>query len=288
MAVTTDKPPAPPGPAVDRGSALSVLTRAARNLPARLNWPGVATIVAVLIVWQVLVGQGVIAAKVLPSPTQIWSGAGTALDSGRFWTATGHTMWTIVAACAVAVLVGSVAGLAIGLSPALYSWTMATVDVLRSVPTIAFFPMAILLWGASTEAEIVIAVYAALWPVLVSAARSVRSISPRLFDVAASLGFSRGKTFWKVVLPATGAATITAARVSLGVTVVACVTMEMVGTPFGVGFEVLFYQQAGNVAPMWAFILITGALGLLLNALFVVVVRLAFPGVALWADRGRR
>ncbi|MET9388730.1 ABC transporter permease subunit [Streptomyces sp. NPDC002928] len=288
MAVTTEEL-APPGKVLqDRRSALAVMTLAVKQLPARANWLGMATIVAVLIVWEVLVSTGVIADKVLPSPTQIWSGLGTAMDSGRFWSAIAHTMMTIVVGCATAVVIGGVAGLAIGLSPALYSWTMATVDVLRSVPTIAFFPMAILLWGASTKAEIVIAVYAALWPVLVSAARSVRSVGPRLFDVARTLGFSRPKTFWKVVLPATGAATIVASRVALGITVVACVTMEMVGTPSGIGYEVLFYQQGGNVAPMWAFILTTGVLGLLLNAAFVVAVRLAFPGIALWADRGQR
>lgn len=257
------------------------------QLVNRFNWAGLVAVVILVVLWQVVVSAGLVSDGALPSPSQIWSGLISVIGKGTFWPNVTHTVTSIVMAWTIAVVGGVILGVAIGLNDGLYSWTMATIDVLRSIPILAFMPIVFLLWGTSTRSEIIIAAYGALWPVLVSTARNVGSVNARLFDVSQMFQFSRWTTFIKVIVPATAANTVVAARLSLGIAVIGAVTMESIGTPIGVGYQVVFLLQGADLAPMWAYILVTGVIGLVLNAVFLGAVRWLFPGVSMWAAKGR-
>ena len=130
-------------------------------------------------------------------------------------------------AWAIAVVVGGLLGLLLGLNATVASWTSATVDVFRSMPVVAFVPIAILVWGPATKAEVIVGAYAAVWPMLINTAGGIRGIAPRLRDVAATLRLSRLATLVKIVIPATAPAMIVGARLALGTALVVCVVAEM-------------------------------------------------------------
>jgi sulfonate transport system permease protein len=245
-----------------------------------VNWLGLGVLVALLVAWQALVSAGIMDIHSLPGPFGIWDGLRELAETDELWTRLGHTIKAVAIAWGLAVAVGGFLGLVLGINRTIASWTSATVDVFRSLPVVAFVPIAILIWGPATKAEVVVAAYAALWPMLMNTAGGARNVAPRLHDVARTLRLSRAQTLRKIMMPATGVSMIVGARLSLGIALVVCVVTEMLGPPLGVGNGLIFEQSADQPERMWAYVLVVGTLGIFLNALLVVGTRVAFPGVS--------
>jgi sulfonate transport system permease protein len=253
---------------------------------ARFNWLGLACIIAVLGVWQLLVSTHIVNYSSLPGPIQIWSGFRSLAGSGGgLWSALGHTVRCVLEAWVIGVAVGGVVGLLIALNSTVAGWGSASVDLFRSLPVVALIPIAILIWGTGSKTEVILGAYAALWPMLINTAGGVRGVSPRLRDVARTLGLSRWQTLRKIVLPSTGGAMLVGARLALATSLVICVVAEMLGLQSGVGNQLVLEQGAGQAGRTWAYILVVGVLGLIANAGLTKAVRMLFPGVSAVSDR---
>lgn len=246
-----------------------------------LNWPGLVVIVALVGVWQLVVGLHVIDYSSLPAPSDIWHGfrylAGA---DGRLWEAVGHTIKTVLVAWAIGAGIGAACGLLMALNGAVAGWSTATVDLLRSMPVVAFIPIAILLWGTGSNTEVILGAYAAVWPMLINTMGGVRGVTPRLRDVARIMNLSRPAELVKMVLPATGGAMLVGARLSLATTLIICVVSEMLGLQSGIGNQLVLEQGAMQPERMWVYVLVIGLLGIIVNAGLIALFRLLFPGVA--------
>jgi ABC-type nitrate/sulfonate/bicarbonate transport system permease component len=257
----------------------------ARRGAAAINPLGLAVIVAVLVIWQLLITSRAIHYSSIPGPIQIASGLGYIAGNGM-WSQLGHTLRCVMEAWGIAVGAGGLAGLMLGLNRTVSGWAGAAVDVFRSLPVVAFIPIAILIWGPGSEAEVILGAYAAVWPMLVNTAGGVRGVAPQLHDVARTLRLSRVATVAKIVVPSTGAAMLVGARLALTVALVVCVVAEMLGLQAGLGNALMLEQQGDEPARMWAYVLIVGVLGLIANVGLVKAVRLMFPGFSMVSERG--
>lgn len=256
---------------------------------ASFNWLGLATIVGLLGVWQLLVTTKIVNYEPLPGPIEIWNGFKYLAGSeGGLWAALWHTVRCVLLAWLIAVVVGGLAGLAFALNATVASWANATIDLFRSLPVIALIPIAILIWGTGDKSEIILGAYAAVWPMLMNTAGGARSIPPRLSDVALTLRLSRTATIRKIVMPATGAAMLVGARLALATALVVCVVAEMLGLQSGVGNQLILEQSADQPTRMWAYVFVIGCLGILVNFGLVRLVRVLFPGVTAASERSAR
>lgn len=256
-----------------------------RRSPA-VNWLGLATIVGLLAVWQILVSTKVINYAPLPGPIEIWTGLRYLAGSdGGLWSALGHTMKCVAIAWALAVGIGATVGMLVALNSTVASWANSTVDLFRSLPVIALIPIAILIWGTGSKTEIILGAYAGLWPMLMNTAGGARGVPEGLRDVARTLGLSRLATIVKIIVPSTAAAMLVGARLALATTLVICVVAEMLGLQSGVGNQLVLENSGMQSARGWAYVLVIGVLGILLNFVLVRVVRVLFPGVSAASER---
>jgi len=253
------------------------------------NWTGLSVVLAVLVIWQLLVTAKVVSYSSLPGPVEIWHGFRelTGPDGGLA-PALEHTVRVVLTAWAIGTGTGCVIGLLLALNRTVASWAYATVDLLRSLPVVALIPIAILVWGTGDTTEVILGAYAALWPMLINTAGGVRAVPPRLYDVARTMRMSRTATLRKIVLPATGASMLVGARLALATALVVCVVSEMLGLQSGVGNQLVLEQSAMQPARMWAYVLLVGVLGIVVNAGLVRAFRVVFPGVAAVAERSGR
>jgi ABC-type nitrate/sulfonate/bicarbonate transport system permease component len=257
-----------------------------RRRAAGFNWLGAATIIGILALWQILVSTKIIDYSALPGPIQIWSGFRYLAGSeGGLWAALGHTMKCVVIAWAIAVAIGTIVGIAVALNGTVASWAGSTIDLFRSLPVIALIPIAILIWGTGSKTEILLGAYAGMWVMLMNTFGGARSIPPALGDVARSLRLSRAATVRKIILPSTGAAMLVGARLALATTLVICVVSEMLGLQSGIGNQLGLEMDGGQAGRGWAYVVLVGVLGILLNFVLVRMVRLLFPGVAAASER---
>jgi ABC-type nitrate/sulfonate/bicarbonate transport system permease component len=255
---------------------------------ASFNWPGVGTLFGVLVVWQLLVSTKIINYSAIPGPIGIWDGFKYLIGpQGGLLTALGHTLYCVAIAWMIAVVVGAAAGLLIAANATVASWAGSTIDLLRSLPVIALIPVAVLIWGIGSKAEIILGAYGGLWPMLLNTAGGARSVPPRLREVARTLRLTRRATLVKIVMPATGAAMLVGARLALATSLVLCVVAEILELQSGVGYAVSLELSGDEPARMWAYVILIGCLAIVLNFALVRVVRLVFPGVAAASERSQ-
>jgi ABC-type nitrate/sulfonate/bicarbonate transport system permease component len=250
------------------------------SLSFRPNIAGLVTLTACGLAWETAIRAGVLQYQYLPAPSAIAFGAGELIASGELLDATLHTLESVFLGWAAAVGAGLLLGLVLGSSPLLRRYTLATIEVLRPMPAIAFVPVALLLFGFSIETELMVIILPSLWPVLINTMGGLTDVHVRLFEVGRTFRLSRTAILWKVMLPAAAPAIMVGARISLTLALVLAVLAEMVGNPAGLGYAVVAQQQALRPDLMFVYVVVIGLLGLILNAVLVGAASLSYPAAA--------
>lgn len=235
--------------------------------------------------WQLLVSTGALNYSYLPAPVEVGESLIALAASGELAADLAHSLAIVCLAAALALALGGVLGFAIGSLPPVRTYLMASVDFLRTIPAVALLPVALLSFGPGSGTELILATWAAQWPVLVNTAGAVATVPARLHDVARTLRFSRARTVRTIVLPAVLPAWLVGARVAAMIALLVTVVAEMIMTPEGLGGGLIQSMQALDPARMWAYALICGVVGALLNATLRRAVRIGLPGSAANLDQ---
>ena len=132
--------------------------RAARI--ARTVWPKVAAIGLVWIIWELIHLSGW-KKLVLPGPGVTLSNLWAQAQTGLLWHAIGDTLERAVIGYALALVIGTVVGLLVARIPPLRAAVGSLITGLQTMPSAAWIPFAIILFGLNTAAIMFIIVMAA-------------------------------------------------------------------------------------------------------------------------------
>jgi sulfonate transport system permease protein len=245
-----------------------------------VNLPGLALIVVLAALWELLVRTVLSSYQNLAPTSEIARSFGTLIGEGALVDQIGHTVGVALVGWAVAGIAGIVLGVWLGLSTTAWRWSMASVEVLRSLPSISFVPIAILVFGFSDKMELVLIMYVCLWPVLMATIEGVRGVHPGLLDASRTLNLGRVRTWRSIVLPAATSRILVGVRLALALAVALAVIAEMLGNPQGLGFGIVFAQRGFQPGEAFAYLFCIGVVGWALNAAFTWAVRLLAPRFA--------
>lgn len=248
------------------------------RIMGRLNLSGAATIVAGLLVWEIAIRTGILSFNYLPPPSRVVVGLGELVSSGELQTNLRHTVVAALSGWILAAGVGIALGALLGLLRPLWRYSMASVEALRSLPIVAFVPVAVLLLGFTTKMEIVVAFYAALWPILLNTYGGIRSVDRSLIEVGNVMGLSYLASLWKLRLPAATPYIVVGLRLGLAVSFVLTLVAEMIGNPAGLGFALVQKGEALKSAQMFAYVVVIGLVGVVLNGVLMTLARGVFRG----------
>lgn len=248
---------------------------------------GLVVPLATVLCWQAIDSAGLLDFEYLPSPREVVNALAELVTSGQLAQDVSHTLGVAVLAALTAMVLGAVLGFAIGVIPLVRRYTMAGVDFLRTIPAVALVPVAVLTLGPMPSTEVVLATYAALWPIVLHTAAGVAAVHPRQYDVARMLHLPPSATLRKIVMPATVPAWLVGARMSVIVALLVAIVTEMVMYSKGLGGGLIESLHALAPARMWAYALVCAVIGALLAAGLRRAVRLALPGDPARGGRGQ-
>ena len=232
----------------------------------RINWAGLACCTLLLIAWEVVVRLKLIAYEFFPAPSLVVEGIVRLARQGVLFQDLSHTLISIAVGWAIAMIIGVSVGLLLGFSQTARRFGLATIEVLRPMPGIAFAPLGLLLFGFSLKTELVVTVLPTIWPVMINTMGGIANVHPRLTDVGRTLRLNNVEIVRRLLLPAALPSIIVGARISLGLALVMAIVAEIVGNPEGLGYGIVREQQAMNPEVMFAYIAVVGILGVVLNA----------------------
>jgi sulfonate transport system permease protein len=241
------------------------------------NLPGTVTLLVVVAFWEAAVRTGAVTFDYLPAPSAIAVAFVGIVKSGDLFAATAHTLRSILFGWLLACLIGGLLGLVFGLSAFARRNFLASLEVLRPLPAIAFLPVALLLFNFSLTTELVVMVYASVWPMFTNTMGGIASVASRLHDVSLTLKLTPLQTLMKVLLPAAAPAILVGARLCLGTTLVMAIIAEMIGNPHGLGYAVVSALMSIQPDQMFAYVLFIGALAIALNGCLLFAARRLLP-----------
>jgi ABC-type nitrate/sulfonate/bicarbonate transport system permease component len=242
-----------------------------RRIPDRaLPW---LSVLGVLALFELLPRIGVLPSDHFPPISETLSTLFDQLGESRFWEAVGNTLEGWALGLGIAAGLAIPIGIVIGSSRLLYRATRGVIEFLRPIPSVALIPLAILIYGTGLQSKVFLAAFASFWQVLVATLYGVQDVDPVATDTARSFGFSRPQRLLRVTLPSALPYIATGVRIASAVSLILTVTAELVIGAAGLGRSINLARSGGNEELMYALILATGVLGLLLNAVFQRVER---------------
>ena len=181
------------------------------------------------------------------------------------------TLKRVAYAFVVAGALGVPVGILLGASQKVYRSVEFLVDFFRSTPATAMFPLFLLLFGLGDFSKIAVAAFAAWLIVIFNVSYGVMNARQTRMLAARSLGASRMRTFIDVVFYETLPQTFIGLRTAVSMALVVIIVAEMfIGATDGLGHRIIDAQISYELTDMYGSILVTGALGYMLNALFLV------------------
>ncbi|MFD4602704.1 ABC transporter permease [Streptomyces sp. NPDC058464] len=226
---------------------------------------GAAGLAAFLALGEAVPRLGLVKADYFPPTSRIARALGTELGDKAFWSALGDTLTGWAVGLAVAVGAGIVAGVVLSVVPHLREATASTIEFLRPIPSVALIPLAILLYGTELRSVLLLVVYASFWQVLIQVMYGVQDVDPVAEETARSYGLGTWARVRHVLWPTALPYVMTGVRLAAAVALILTITAELViGAP-GLGQQIAVAQASQAVPDMYALIVVTGLLGLVIN-----------------------
>jgi NitT/TauT family transport system permease protein len=179
--------------------------RAPRSYGRRLwsaVWPRLLALTLLLAAWQVVVWSGWRPEYVLPGPLPVLERLLHDLASGDLERATATTLQRALIGYGIAVVIGTVLGLVVGRNRIVRTALGSLFSGLQAMPSVAWFPLAILIFQLSEQAILFVVILGAAPALTNGLIAGIDHIPPQLLRAARSLGARRLRLVWFVVLPA--------------------------------------------------------------------------------------
>ncbi len=138
-------------------------------------------------------------------------------------------------------------------------------EIFRNTAALAILPVFMLLLGIGETSKVAIVLYACFFPILLSTISGVATVDAQLLRSARVLGLSPVATFRKVVFPAAIPTIFTGVRISGAAAILVLIAAEMIGATAGLGFLINYAQYNFLIPKMYAAILTTCAIGVVVN-----------------------
>jgi len=194
-----------------------------------------------------------------------------------------QTLWRTVAGLGIAVLAGTLLGMAMGFSRMARDALYPLLVGFNAIPKATLVPVIALIFiGQHDFNTVLMAFLISFFPIAVSVGIGLSTLEPEYRDILRSLGASRVTIFWKIALPKTLPEFFGALKVSVTLAFIGTNLVEIV-SPHGRGLGALFKsgETNGDYPLMFAVLIALAALGIVLYYAVVVLERI-FAG---WAER---
>jgi bicarbonate transport system permease protein len=236
--------------------------------------PPILGILGFLIVWQIASMTGLIK---LPPPTSLVTDERTRIylmypffdrggtDKGLFWQ-TLASLQRVLIGYSLAAVVGISVGILIGLNSFLNKALDPLFQFLRTVPPLAWVPLALAALQQNQPAALFVIFITAVWPILINTAVGVQQIPQDYINVKQVLQLSQKKFFFKILFPSALPYIFTGLRIAIGLAWLAIIAAEIVMSGIvGIGFFIWDAYQNNYISDIILALIWIGAVGLILD-----------------------
>ena len=262
----------PPG-AAEKGVIL-FMDQSKKSLASRIPskvWL-LISLAALMVVWYLLsiIPQ---TARGFPNVVVTVQGLATMIERGVFW--------QDISSSLISVFGGYALGFIIALPVAiLMAWYIPVRNILnpwiqfiRNIPPLAYVPLIVIVAGVGRRPQIIVITIACFLTMCVTIYQGVVNVDETLIKAARVLGASDRDIFVRVIAPATLPFILTAVRLGASVALTTLIAAESTGAIAGLGMRIRALNQTYESAPMLAYVIVIGLIGVALDNIIKLLER---------------
>jgi NitT/TauT family transport system permease protein len=169
------------------------------------TWPKLLAVVIVLAAWQLFYlanFRGDTADGLVKGPVSTLHDLADQLGHAQLWQAIGNTVQTAIIGYVLALVIGSLIGAVVSRIPPLRAAVGSIISGLQTMPSIAWFPFAIILFGVSTSAILFVMVLGAAPSIANGLITGVDYTPPLLLRAGKTMGLRGIALYRHLILPA--------------------------------------------------------------------------------------
>jgi NitT/TauT family transport system permease protein len=233
-------------------------------------WPKLAAAALVVALWQLVVWSGWRPSYVLPGPGRVFAELGELVVTAKFWAAVATTLRRAATGFALAILIGTALGVVVSRSRVLRRAFGSFITGLQSMPSIAWFPFAILVFALSESAILFVVVLGASPSIANGLVNGIDHIPPLLLRAGRVLGARGLASLRHVVLPAALPGYVAGLKQGWAFSwrsLMAGELLVIIETRPALGSQLQFARELSDAPGLIALMLVVLAIGILIDGL---------------------
>jgi NitT/TauT family transport system permease protein len=218
--------------------------------------------------WEFLCRVARISPALLPPPSAVWMVLSE--NPGILFEHAWPTTIETVVSFGLATLLGVALAVAITFSAWVREALYPNIVMFQLIPKIALAPLFIVWLGVGSQSCIVVAIFIAFFPVVVSTATGLVSAKPEVLLLCRSLTASEWQMFRLARFPYAMPFVFAGMKVGVTMAMIGVIVGEFITAQAGLGYIIMFASSAGETATVLAAIVLLCVIGLVLFGLVAI------------------
>ena len=260
----------------------------AANAPAQRHWAEnalrvlfrYAPLLLLAVAWEVTAQLELVSTTALPPLTAVIASWIEMIKDGELVTNGGTSLYRAFAGFGSAVVVGSIAGIAMAWWKPVNILVAPIVEMFYPLPKSALIPVTVIWLGFGDGSKILLIFLGCMLPVTIGAFNGARSSEQVLLWSARSMGASKLRVLWDVVVPGAMPELLNGTRTALALSFILLVSAELIVAQKGFGYLIGFLGANGSYDAMYAVVLTVAFLGFAADRIYLLMTR----RVLLWRE----
>ena len=228
----------------------------------------IASFLIPFLAWCFLSYTGKVNPLILPTPTRMVTAAIDMFRGGNLLPDVQISIYRIGMGFLFSALLAIPIGILMGAYQVFEAAHEPFVSFVRYIPVPALIPLVMVIAGIDEPAKILLIFIGTYFQMVILVAEITRQVPKDLLNAGRTLGASRMKLVFNVLLPATLPGIIDVCRAMLGWAWTYLVIAEVVATSSGIGFSIMRAQRFSRSDEIFVGIILLGLLGLGTDMLF--------------------
>lgn len=251
------------------GAFTTVPRRRGRRLTARATHRliGVASVIGLLVLWQVMADLSWVNPATSSSPSNVWDTGRQMISDGTLGSAVASSGKLYGVGFGISIIIGVIGGVVLGWFRLLGAIFDPWIAILYSTPLIALLPLILVWFGITFKGQVVMVVLVSVFPLLVSVMTGTRQVDPQLLRLAKSFRGSQPAILRTLVLPSIVPYIVTGVRLAAGGGLIGVTVAEYFEGDNGIGGLILKQGTMLNAGGVFVGIVVLAGAALTMTAI---------------------